>query len=183
MDIEREVRDLVARREILKAIHAYMRGQDRLDPALQLSAFHADADADCGLLRGGPTAYTDFAQGLLAQMKASQHLVGQVDLDVDVDAGTATGEVYFFAWHRVGESGELGEAGDLMMAGRYIDDYMLKDGKWAIQRRRELIDWARQDPATDGILQEQVQIHLSGRKGEDFSQTRDWASGTSGREG
>jgi hypothetical protein len=128
MDIEREVRDLVARREILKAIHAYMRGQDRLDPALQLSAFHADADVDCGLLRGGPQAYTDFAQGLLSQMKASQHLVGQVDLTIDIDAGTANGEVYFFAWHRVEDGSELGEAGDLLMAGRYIDDYALKDG-------------------------------------------------------
>lgn len=183
MDIEREVRDLVARRDILKAIHAYMRGQDRLDPALQRSAFHDDADVDCGLLRGGPAAYTDFAQGLLSEMKASQHLVGQVDLSVDIDAGTAIGEVYFFAWHRVEGNGDMGDAGDLLMAGRYIDDYALKDGKWAIQRRRELIDWARQDPAADAILQEQVTIHLAGRKGRDFSQTRDWTSGTSGREG
>lgn len=181
MDVEREVRDLVARREIMKAIHAYMRGQDRLDPALQLTSFHADADVDCGLLRGGPQAYTDFAQGLLGEMKASQHIVGQVDIDVDIDAGTASGEVYFFAWHRVGADNDLGAAGDLLMAGRYIDDYAFRDGKWAIQRRRELIDWARQDPATDAILQEQVTIHLAGRKGADFSQTRDWASGISGR--
>lgn len=178
MDLEREVRDLVARREILKSIHAYMRGQDRLDPALQLTAFHENADVDCGLLRGGPQAYTDFAQGLLGEMKASQHLVGQVDLSIDIDAGTASGEVYFFAWHRVDENGE---PGDLFMAGRYIDDYALKAGKWAIQRRRELIDWARQDVASDAILREQVTIHLAGRKGQDFSQTRDWDAGISGR--
>jgi len=178
MDIEREVRDLVARRDITKAIHAYMRGQDRLDRDLQLTAFHHDADVDCGLLRGGPEAYTDFAQDFLASMTGSQHLIGQIDLEIDAEAGTASGEVYFFAWHRhTHESEER----DLLMAGRYVDDYALRDGKWAIQRRRELIDWARDVPAADAILHEQVTIHLSGRHGQDFSQTRDWASGTSGR--
>lgn len=182
MDIEKEVRDLVARREITKAVHAYMRGQDRLDRRLQLSSFHADADVDCGLLRGGPEAYTDFAQGFLETMKGSQHIIGQIDLEVDAEAGTASGEVYFFAWYRmVDEKG--GEDRDLFMAGRYVDDYAERDGKWAIQRRRELIDWASDVPAADSILREQVTIHLSGRHGRDFSQTRDWTSGTSGRDG
>jgi len=178
MDIEKELGDLVARRDISRAIHAYMRGQDRLDRELQLSSFHPDADVDCGLLRGGPEAYTDFAQDFLASMKGSQHIIGQIDLDVDAVAGTATGEVYFFAWHRLVEEGE---ERDLLMAGRYVDDYARRDGRWAIQRRRELIDWARNVPASDSILHEQTTIHLSGRHGRDFSQTRDWSAGTSGR--
>ncbi|AUW58940.1 nuclear transport factor 2 family protein [Sphingobium sp. SCG-1] len=178
IDLEREVRDLLARRDITQAIHDYMRGQDRLDRDVQLRSFHADADVDCGLLRGGPEAYTDFAQGFLANLESSQHLLGQIDLNVDIDEGTASGEVYFFAWHRTNDNDE---AKDLFMAGRYIDEYACKDGKWAIQRRRELIDWARHDPASDSILHEMTAIHLSGRHGEDFSQTRDWTSGTSGR--
>lgn len=180
MEMEKELRDLIARRDITKAIHAYMRGQDRLDAALQLSAFHEDADVDCGLLRGDRQTYTDFAQGFLAHLHGSQHIIGQVDLDIDINAGTATGEVYFFAWHRTRD--EDGTEKDLLMAGRYIDDYSFKNGRWAIQRRRELIDWARHDPATDSILYEQLTIHLAGPRGRDFSQTRDWSSGTSGRE-
>lgn len=178
MDLEKEVRDLVARRDICKALFAYMRGQDRLDPALQLSAFHTDADLDCGPFRGGPEGYTDFAQSLLAGMKGSQHIIGQIDLDVDAEQGTGTGEVYFFAWHRTEQDGA---PRDLFMAGRYIDEYRFKDGRWAIQRRRELIDWARDDAASDSILTEVASIHLSGRGGADFSQTRDWQSPTSGR--
>lgn len=177
-DLEREVRDLAARRDIHKAIFAYMRGQDRLDRQLQRRAFHDDADVDCGLLRGGPDAYTDFAQGFLANLVGSQHLVGQIDIDVDIDAGRASGEVYFFAWHRQVTDGR---EEDLIMAGRYVDDYECRDGRWAILRRRELIDWARTDPASDGILHQMEKIHLSGRNGTDFSQTRTWASGTSGR--
>ena len=175
-DLEREVRDLAARRDIQQAIMNYMRGQDRLDRDLQRSAFHDDADVDCGLLRGGPDEYTDFAQGFLADLTASQHIIGQMDIRVAGDKGE--GEIYFFAWHRVVEEGE---EKDLLMAGRYIDEYECREGKWAISRRRELIDWARKDAASDGILQQMDKIHLSGRMGEDFSQTRDWRSGTSGR--
>ncbi|WP_380878521.1 hypothetical protein ACFB49_17260 [Sphingomonas sp. DBB INV C78] len=177
-DLEREVRDLAARRDIQKAIFAYMRGQDRLDWQLQRTAFHDGADVDCGLLRGSPEDYTDFAQGFLANLVGSQHLVGQVDLDVDAEAGRGTGEVYFIAWHRQVTDGR---DEDLLMAGRYVDEYECRGGRWAISRRRELIDWARTDPATDDILHQMKEIHLSGRKGADFSQTRDWASGTSGR--
>lgn len=178
MNLEAEIRDLAARRDIHKAIFAYMRGQDRLDHDLQMTAFHTDSDVDCGLLRGGPKAYTDFAQGFLAGMGGSQHLVGQIDLEVDAEAGTGSGEVYFFAWHRQFEDGE---EFDLFMAGRYIDEYTYKDGKWAIQRRRELIDWARKDAPSDAFMAGMPLIHLPGRNGADFSQTLDWASGTSGR--
>lgn len=178
MNLEAEIRDLAARRDIHKAIFAYMRGQDRLDHDLQMTAFHTDSDVDCGLLRGGPKAYTDFAQAFLAGMGGSQHLVGQIDLEVDAEAGTGSGEVYFFAWHRQFEDGE---EFDLFMAGRYIDEYTYKDGKWAIQRRRELIDWARKDAPSDAFMAGMPLIHLPGRNGADFSQTLDWASGTSGR--
>ena len=178
MNLEAEIRDLAARRDIQKAIFAYMRGQDRLDHDLQMTAFHTDSDVDCGLLRGGPKAYTDFAQGFLAGMGGSQHLVGQIDLEVDAEAGTGSGEVYFFAWHRQFEDGE---EYDLFMAGRYIDEYTYKNGKWAIQRRRELIDWARKDAPSDAFMAGMPLIHLPGRNGADFSQTLDWASGTSGR--
>jgi len=178
VNLEAEVRDLAARRDIQQALFNFMRGQDRLDRALQLSAFHADADMDCGPLRGGPCEYTDFIQGFLGSMTASQHLIGQMDLDIDAEAGTGSGEIYFFAWHRLVENDE---EIDLFMAGRYIDEYSCKDGKWAIQRRRELIDWARKDKASDAILADAPQIHLSGRNGADFSNTRDWSSGISGR--
>lgn len=171
MELEREIRDLAARRDIHRAIMRYMRGQDRLDPALQRSAFHDDADVDCGLYRGGPDGYTEFAQGTLAGFGASQHLIGQVDLEVDAEAGQATGEVYFLAWHRQID----GDAPrDLLMAGRYIDEYSCKDGRWAIQRRRELIDWTRLDPAADQIMASFPDMHLGARRGADFSQTRDW---------
>ena len=168
-DLAAEVRDLAARRDILEAVHNYMRGQDRLMPEVQRLAFHDDAHVDCGLYAGGPDGYVDFAQGFLGDITSSQHLIGQVQIDLEGDV--ANGEVYFIAWHRVVEDGE---DKDLIVAGRYIDRYEQRDGEWKIARRREVVDWARTDPAADSFLKTQTQLHLGARRSEDFSNRRDW---------
>ena len=85
-------------------------------------------------------------------------------------AGKISGEVYFYAWHRTMEEGE---PKDLVVAGRYVDEYTCKNGEWRISRRREIVDWARTDPAADGFLSGNPLVR-PGRRGTDFSQTRDW---------
>lgn len=163
-DLEAEVRDLAARRDILEAVCNYMRGQDRLLPEVQRRAFHDDAHVDCGLFAGGPDPYVEFAQGFLGQLKSSQHLIGQTQ--IRVDGNIANGEIYFLAYHRIVEHGE---EKDLFVAGRYIDRYEKRNGSWKIVRRRELIDWARTDPASDSFLREHTTLHLGARRDEDFS--------------
>ncbi|MFD2136578.1 nuclear transport factor 2 family protein [Novosphingobium resinovorum] len=98
-DLEAEVRDLAARRDIADAAARYMRGLDRLEPDLQRSAFHDDAVVDCGLMKGSADEFVAFAQGFLADMNATHHLLGQSRIAVDGDG--ATGEWYFQAWHSV----------------------------------------------------------------------------------
>ncbi|RVU05697.1 nuclear transport factor 2 family protein [Novosphingobium umbonatum] len=168
-NLEAEVRDLAARRDIQRALMRYMRGQDRLDPVLHLSAFHADAYVDCGLMQGSAQEFVDFAQGFLADLESSQHIIAQSD--IEVNGAVASGEIYFYAWHRLHQDGE---AKDLIVAGRYIDEYAERDGDWRIVKRRELIDWARTDPAADGFLAENPHLPRGARRGADFSQTRDW---------
>jgi nitroreductase len=168
-DFEAEVRDLAARRDIHDALCRYMRAQDRLDRVLHLSAFHADAFVDCGLMAGTPAEFVEFAQGFLDQLEGSQHLIGQVQLDIRGDA--ASGEVYFYAWHRV--PGEAPQ--DLFIAGRYVDEYTCRNGEWRIQKRREIIDWVRSDPVTEGsFYADNPTVPRGGQRGADFSQTRDW---------
>lgn len=168
-DLEAEVRDLAARRDITDALQRYMRGQDRLDPALHISAFHDDAWVDCGLMQGSAREFVDFAQGFLADLESSQHIIGQVR--IELRGQEADGEVYFYAWHRIEEDGE---PKDLSVAGRYIDLYTCRDGEWRIQKRRELVDWARTDPASDSFLKTNSFLPRGLRRGADFSETRDW---------
>jgi hypothetical protein len=161
--------DLCARRDIYDAVCRYMRGQDRLMPELQRSAFHDDAYVDCGLFAGDAAAYVNFAQTLLANFKSSHHLIGQVQ--IEVDGSVAYGEVYFLAWHRQVEDGV---EKDLFVAGRYVDEYQDRGGGWKIAKRRELIDWARTDPAADSFLHEAKGLILGARRDHDFSNQRNW---------
>jgi len=167
-DLEAEVRDLAARRDINDAMCRYMRGQDRLDPVLHRSAFHDDAWVDCGLMNGSADEFVAFAQGFLADIESSQHIIGQVQLSVNGDK--ASGEVYFYAYHRIAEDGV---PKDLIVAGRYIDEYACRDGDWRIVKRKELVDWARTDPVADAFLQEN-DLPRGLRRGADFGQTRAW---------
>lgn len=158
--LKAEVRDLTARRDIHQVINNYMRGQDRLLPDLHLSAFHVDASVDCGLFAGDAAGFVDFAQGFLGDLHSSHHMLGQIDIQVDGDS--ATGEVYFLAQHRIQQDQQ---PYDLFVAGRYIDVYQDRGEGWKIASRKELVDWARSDPASDSFLQENPALNI-GQRGE-----------------
>ena len=168
-DLEAEVRDLCARRDIYDAICNYMRGQDRLMPDLHRSAFHDDAFVDCGPFAGDADGFVGFAQGFLANCKGSQHTIGQAQ--IRVDGNVAYGEIYFVAWHRIVEDG--GDK-DLFVAGRYIDEYQDRGQGWKIAKRRELIDWARTDAPSDSFLSGPMRLVMGARGAEDFSNQRTW---------
>lgn len=170
-DAEAELRDYAARRDITDAVHRYMRGLDRLDAALQRSAFHDDAFIDCGLMQGSADEFTAFAQDLLAGMEATHHLLGQVHIRIH-DAHTASGECYFQAWH--GTRDEQGQPGDLFISGRYIDEYECRDGVWKIAKRHLVTDWVKNDPADHGFFAANPTTNRSGRRGSDFSERRNW---------
>lgn len=165
-DLEATVRELAARRDIADAVQRYMRGLDRLDPVLQRSAFHDDAQVDCGLMAGSVDAFVAFSQDMLAGFDATHHLLGQVSITVEGDV--ASGECYFQAWH--GARDAQGNPRDLFIAGRYIDAYACLNGEWRITRRTLITDWIKDDPADHGFFAANPGIIRSGRRGADYSQ-------------
>lgn len=170
-DLEAEVRDVAARRDIYKVLCNCMCGQDRQMQEGQRSAFHDDACDDCGLYAGNADGSVDFAQGFLGKVKCSQHLIEQAH--ITVECKVAHGEIYFVAWHRIEENG--GEK-DLCVAGRYIDRCEDRGTGWKIAKRHELIDWVRTGPAADSFLREQslLQRMMGARGTSDFSNQRNW---------
>jgi len=167
LDLAAEVRDLAARRDINRAVQRYMRGLDRLDPALQTSAFHPDAEVDCGLMKGGVEEFVTFAQGLLAGMDATHHMLGQVDIEIDGDR--ASGECYFQAWHRTGSEADGWR--DLFIAGRYLDTYDCRAGDWRIASRTLVTDWVTDHPGNKDFFAANPQAPRGARGGSDPSQT------------
>ncbi len=169
-DLEAEVRDLAARRDITDAIHRYMRGLDRLDAALQRSAFHDGAFIDVGLMAGPVDEFIAFAQSLLTGMDATHHMLGQIRIELDGDK--ASGESYFQAWH--GSRDEAGNPHDLFISGRYVDEFACNNGEWRITKRLLITDWVKDDPADHSFFAQNPNNHRGGRGGADFSQTRNW---------
>jgi SnoaL-like domain len=170
MDLDAEIRDLAARRDITKAVHRYMRGLDRLDPALQRSAFHDGAYVDVGLMAGPVDEFIAFGQEMLAGMDATHHFLGQIDIEVHGD--TARGECYFQAWH--GSRDEAGNPRDLFISGRYIDEYACNNGEWRIAKRKLITDWVTDHPADHSFYEANPTTNRGGRRGKDFSEARNW---------
>jgi hypothetical protein len=172
-NLESEIRDLAARRDINDVVQRYMRGLDRLDPVLQRTAFHDDAWVDCGLMAGGADDFVSFAQDMLATMDATHHLLGQVRIELHDGGQSASGECYFQAWH--GSRDESGGPRDLFISGRYVDEYTCKNGEWRIAKRFLITDWVKDDPADHGFYAANPTTNRGGRRGEDFSQKRNWS--------
>lgn len=159
------ITELADRAAILDCVADYMRGQDRLDPALQKASFHHDATVDYGFHAGPAHDFVDFAQALLARYAATWHMLGQSSIIIDGDHGR--GEIYFHAWHR--RAGENG-AEDLQIAGRYLDRYERRQGQWAIAHRREIVDWTRSDIAADHWFDRTPTALRGARSGADLSE-------------
>ena len=69
---------------------------------------------------------------------------------------------------------ENGEARDLFIAGRYIDEYTCKNGEWRIAKRKLITDWITDAPANRAFWDQDPPPLAAGRGGKDFSERREW---------
>lgn len=158
-DLETLVRELADKQAITECIYRYCRGLDRLDwPTLQ-TVYHPDAIEDRGEgLFVGPAE--DLARAALKSLTemytASQHLIGNILIDLDGDAASA--ESYFQAYHRYVER-PGSPPSEMIMAGRYIDRFERRNGEWRIARRKMALDWTRTQPVLDSWLQKNPRVH------------------------
>lgn len=127
----------------------YMRGLDRLDGALLEAQFWPEARCEYGVFSGGPADFAAFCMAALQDHARNHHMLGQHLIDF-TEPDEAFGEVYYQAYHRT--TGEAGEPRDLFITGRYVDRYERRGGVWKIAYRSELVDWLRDDPASDAML-------------------------------
>jgi hypothetical protein len=128
----------------------YMRGLDRLDEALVAAQFWPEARCEYGIFSGSPADFAAFCMGALQTHDRNHHMLGQHLIDFTGE-DEAFGEVYYQAYHRITDA--AGAKRDLIIAGRYVDRYERRGGVWKIAYRSELVDWLRDDPASDAMLE------------------------------
>ncbi|MDX1735566.1 MAG: nuclear transport factor 2 family protein [Halioglobus sp.] len=122
---------LLAERAIERNIYAFARAMDQRDwPNLQaLLAPDATADFGAGEV-AGRVEIVAYIGSFLDNCGATQHLIGNVVVDVDGDRATSL--AYVSDMHLgTGAGSEL----FFTTLGEYRDDWVARDGSWLLQRR------------------------------------------------
>lgn len=140
-----EVERLRAHEEIRARVFGFCRALDRLDRDLLRAQFHDDALVEYGTFYKGPIdGFLDVAMGFQGSMRDTQHLVGNVSIELDGERASA--ESYVHA-HHVLVHGE--ERVQLVVGARYLDRLERRGGGWKISYRTEVIDWGRWLPIAE----------------------------------
>ena len=137
--------DLLAKQACTDLVYRFARGLDRRDEALLRSVFHPDGTDDHGYFKGTGAEFVDWVLPLLANMERTQHLVGNVLVDVRGDK--AVSESYFVASHDLVDGN--GNERRMTTAGRYLDRFSVHDGEWKIIHRLAVYDWNANVERTD----------------------------------
>lgn len=167
--LEQRIARLEAREEIIALSHTYARAQDRLDAAAHRSVFHDDAWLDYGYFRGGPDEFVAFAQDALREIGLTQHFLGQIEIDIAHET-EAFGEIYLIAHHQV--TAPNGASQDWIYAGRYVDRYEKRDGRWKIAYRAEIADWLKPAVPEAQLPDLMDRVIMARKDGADLSQRR-----------
>lgn len=132
-EMRREIQQFRDRRDIYDCLARYCRGQDRLDPELTKSAFHADAVLDFGAFVGGLDDFVPWGQNYhLLYQNATMHCL--CNHRCEIDGNVAHAETYFVYLD------DSKDGTHAQRAGRYIDRLEKREGRWGIVERLCMID-------------------------------------------
>lgn len=148
--------ELRAKQAITEAIHRYARAEDRSDGELSATVWSDGATLNYGkVFKSTGAAFVANTDRRMSRYVATHHQVGNVLIDVDVDGDCATSEAYVTArcWNFMGDSGDPSEN---VAVGRYLDRWILSDGKWRSADRHFVLDlmyaWAPPRTASGATL-------------------------------
>jgi hypothetical protein len=128
-----------AREAIRDCLNRYCRGIDRADREVLRSAYWQDAIDDHVLYTGNAYDFVDWCVPLLAEVEFSQHMLGNITIELDSD--TANVETYYHAYER--RRRPDGRPYEMFVGGRYLDRFSRRGGEWRILHRTCMWDWFR----------------------------------------
>ena len=144
-DPSRDLELLMAERAIKRVILAYSRAVDRYDFEALSDCYWPDGTDDHGSFRGPAGEFVEWNKGALARFDMTNHFLGNMLVDVDLDAGRARAETYAVAYHRFTDA--EGQLTDMIAGLRYVDVFERRSAEWRILERVIAYSWRRTDPA------------------------------------
>jgi hypothetical protein len=134
--------DLAAREAIRQQLHNYCRAMDRRDDALGRAVWHPDGTADYGLGIFQGRGHDFVTQVSRNHLRRTVHSHQIATVGIEVAGARAASEAYATVRLRtVGEEGDTEE----LYAGRYLDAWSRRDGRWAIDHRIWVLDFDEAD--------------------------------------
>ncbi len=132
------VQELLDKQALAELVLRYCRGIDRRDYALVRSLYHDDAIDDHGhMFYGGADDYVAWLPSILNGFECTVHSLSNMLFRIDGDR--AEGELYATAYHRTPPA----PSREIVVGGRYLDQYSRRDGVWKFQHRALVLDWCR----------------------------------------
>ena len=139
--LERELRNLKDRQDILDCIVRTSRGNDRFDKDLIVGSYSPDGQHELGRQIISGAQYGDHANHAHAAIsEVNLHNVTMHSCEIDGDVAHAESYV-------IGLFSDKGAATSRMLAGRYIDRLERRDGVWRIALRRATVEIAMEGQA------------------------------------
>lgn len=130
-----DIHTLADKLAIQEQIYSYCRSVDRLDVTLGHGVFHEDSHADSPGYSGSGRGLIDaMCSAHLAFLHHSHHVTNVL---ICVDGDKAGSEAYVIANLRQLEGDRLTNR---MFSARYIDQWSKREGRWAIERRKCVVD-------------------------------------------
>ena len=136
--------------EIAEVLAKFSRGIDRLDENLLRSVLYHDATLDFGpgIFQGTGGDFVHWVLGVFQGLRSSHHMIGNVRVELEDDAALV--ESYFHTHIRIEKP--IGRE-DVFLGGRNLDRFERRPagsaGVWKIMHRKQILDWARTESASD----------------------------------
>lgn len=162
-ELDPRVARMLDKQECTELVHRLARAIDRCDAGLVGRLFHPDATDDHGSFKGTAQDFVPWVMQVLAGMRRTQHVIGNVLIELDGD--TAYGESYFIAHHALPDR-DGGADTFMVAAGRYLDRFERRGGAWRIAHRGATYDWSSAVPSTDMWNRDATPTHSFGVRGE-----------------
>ena len=151
--------------EIRQRLYTYCHAIDRVDAEELATVYHPDAVDEHGWFDGPADEYIAWVIGGLSHGGESQHLLGNIKIELD-------GDVAYVESYLIATMASAGGDGIKMhfLHGRYVDRFERRDGAWKIAHRTFIHDMDYTMPTVPDVVD--VATHRGSRSKDDPSYQR-----------